>query len=58
MATFKMPSRNVNEPRFSNRDWRTLVEEIDTRGPSEVSYEFSNGRKFKEPFIPTGGAYE
>jgi hypothetical protein len=44
--------------KFNSKDWRTLCEEVDRRGPTEVSYEFSNGRKFTENFRPTNGPYE
>jgi hypothetical protein len=42
-------------------DWKTLVEKAEgtTRRQKELIYEFSNGRRFYEPFDPSGrGIYE
>lgn len=39
--------------------WENLVEDANGARRKEVIYEFSNGRKFTEPFDPTGtGIYE
>jgi hypothetical protein len=59
MAIYRSPPiPTATQRRFTSQDWRTLVESVDPRPPTEVSYEFSNGRKFEELFVPTGGAYE
>lgn len=39
--------------------WDSLVDEGNGPRQKEISYEFSNGRQFKEPFDPEGeGIYE
>ena len=39
-------------------DYESEVRNAEPRPTKELSYEFSNGRKFYEDFIPTTGAYE
>lgn len=39
-------------------DWETLVRSEELRPDTEISYQFSNGRTFTEPFLPDGtGVY-
>lgn len=39
-------------------DWETLVRSEEQRPDTELSYQFSNGRTFTEPFLPGGtGVY-
>jgi len=47
------------EQHTSEIDWATLVNGVEPRPVEEISYQFSNGRKFTEPFIPEGhGVYD
>lgn len=58
MSIYQKTDRKGAQRRFKTRDWRTLCEEVDPRPAKEVSYEFSNSRKFTESFNPTNGPYE
>lgn len=58
MSIYQPIQRKGAARKFTTRDWRSLCDEVDPRPPTEVSYKFSNGRKFVENFRPTNGPYE
>lgn len=57
MSLFRKVPNTGSTQNFKTKDWRTACEEVDPRPATEVTYEFSNGRKFLEAFRPTNGPY-
>lgn len=49
----------MSEVQTQEIDWEALVRQQEERPATETAYQFSNGRKFTEPFDPEGhGIYE
>lgn len=49
----------MSEVQTREIDWEAEVRAKEPRPTTEVAYEFSNGRKFTEPFDPEGrGIYD